>query len=384
MAHAVTAENSAFSNLEDDQSSGPHFLPTDKHYRLTGEMPGKKDEEEEEVPAAAAPGEQTETPAGEQEEHPAGDEPAAGSKPASEQEPAPAAAKPAAKPAAAAAKPAGENRWQKLSRENRELRERLARNEQAAPREVQPASQPAAEAQPAAPAAAEPRPKIDDVDPKTGKPKYANWAEYEEAKDTWLRKQTIREFQETTARENRAREMQQTEITLGQGLIKKFVPTRAKYADFDAVALNPKLVIPRGSVTDLFLLDSDHAGEVLYHLGKNEQILNGFYADHDVKTGRFRNLISPQQQFRKLMALEAELTGGTAAAGAQAAPGDEDEPPAGGVPAKVVSKAPRPAHQTSGRGSVGKDAVEQAVEEQDQETYNREQNARHLARLKRN
>jgi hypothetical protein len=48
------------------------------------------------------------------------------------------------------------------------------------------------------------RPEIDDVDPRTGEPKYANYAEYEEAKDAWTRQEAIREFQESSARRPKA------------------------------------------------------------------------------------------------------------------------------------------------------------------------------------
>ena len=41
-----------------------------------------------------------------------------------------------------------------------------------------------------------PKPKIDDVDRKTGKPKFANYGEYELAKDDWLQQDTIRQIRE--------------------------------------------------------------------------------------------------------------------------------------------------------------------------------------------
>jgi hypothetical protein len=41
-----------------------------------------------------------------------------------------------------------------------------------------------------------------------------------------------------------------------------------------------------------------------------------------------------------------------------------------------VTKAPPPPHQVSGKGTVAKDAVEQALEEQDADAYRREQNSR--------
>lgn len=42
------------------------------------------------------------------------------------------------------------------------------------------------------------RPKLDDVTPD-GKPRFATWAEYEVAKDEWLRTETIRELESRQA-----------------------------------------------------------------------------------------------------------------------------------------------------------------------------------------
>jgi hypothetical protein len=49
------------------------------------------------------------------------------------------------------------------------------------------------------------KPKIDEVDPATDKPKYANFAEYEDAKDAWLRQETIREFQALKAKQEKTK-----------------------------------------------------------------------------------------------------------------------------------------------------------------------------------
>jgi len=39
------------------------------------------------------------------------------------------------------------------------------------------------------------KPQIDDIDPKTGKLRFANYAEYEEVKDEWLIEEAIRRFE---------------------------------------------------------------------------------------------------------------------------------------------------------------------------------------------
>jgi hypothetical protein len=355
---AVTEETPAVS-------SEPNFLPTDKNYRLTGEMPA----DTESASAAfseVAEKEDKETPPEKDAASAAASDTAAASEAADTQRER--EDQQHRKTAATS-----ESRWAKISRENRELREKLARAEgrQEARTETQTAQQRDAQqtSQPAADAKTGAKPKIDDVDPKTGKAKYASYGEYEDAKDQWLSDEAVRKFQETSAKTEQQRAREQSERAIGEKMVKKFEGTRAKYADFDQVALNPDLIIPMGSVTDAFLLDSDHAGEVAYHLGQHPEILQGFYGDHDLKTGRFTNKVTPQRQFRALMDIEAKFAGAVVDKTSSSA--------------KPISQAARPPHQVSGTGTVGKDAVEQALEDGDFESYQKAQNAKELARLKR-
>ena len=240
--------------------------------------------------------------------------------------------------------------------------------ERSAARDTQQTSQPAAEAKPQT--KGRPEPKIDELDPKTGKAKYTTWEDYQRDLRKWDREQALLEFQETSSKTQREQELQRAEQTLAQGFARKLEPVRAKHADFDEVALNPDLLIPKGSVADGFLLDSDHAGEVLYYLGQHPDILQGFYGDWDMKTGKYVNRITPFAQARALTRIELELSGaatfGTSSSSVRA-----------------ITQAPRPPNQVSGKGTVAKDAAEQAVEEGDVETYIRTQNAKELARLKR-
>jgi hypothetical protein len=357
------------STLQDSFATG--FLPDDPHYRLTGEFLDKKTEKkdppaaDEQDPAAAVQN-------GDKDEKDEKDKAGAAGAAA---DPSKAAASGSAQTQTPGRK---ENRWQKREREMRELREENARlksgSVQTQPRsETQQASQPAAETTTAA-GKAEPRPKIDDVDAKTGKPKFKNFAEYEEAKDAWNRKETLREFQDTQRSAQQSSEQQRQFEERKATLIKKFEAPRAKYADFDAVALSDKLTIPAGSVTELFIHDSDHAGEVMYYLGKHPEITQGFYRNYDPKTGKFESLITPQRQFRKLMEIEAEVTGG----GSQPRGSNSSS-----SSARPVSQASAPPNQVDGKGTVAKDAVEEAVKEQDFETYAKAQNARDLAKFKR-
>ena len=342
------------------------FLPDDEHYRLTGEFrketPSEKSEESaasktpEKKSASAAATQENENESGNDEASAASSSKAAPSESAQTQN------------------QGRESRWQKRENELKKLREENARlksgqSTQQTRSETQQPSQAATES------TAAPKPKIDNVDPQTNKPKYKTYGEYEDAKDAWLRQDTLREFNESQAKTQQLTQQQQAEREIGQTLTKKFEPLRAKYADFDKVALSDALTIPKGSVAELFILDSDHAGEVLYHLGQHPEILQGFYRDHDPKTGKFTSLITPQRQFRKLMEIEAQFSG-TASSGKS---GDDKSSSSS---AKPVTQASRPPHQVSGTGTVAKDAVEQALEDGDFETYQRAQNAKELARLK--
>ena len=78
------------------------------------------------------------------------------------------------------------------------------------------------------------------------------------------------------------------------------------------------------------------------------------------------------------MEIEASLTGSSGSG--SGANGDDKSSSSS---AKPVTQASRPPHQVSGKGTVAKDAVEQALDDGDFETYQRTQNAKDLARLKR-
>jgi hypothetical protein len=347
---AVTSEAPAVS-LERESDRHAEFLPTDKHYRLTGEMPK---EETKDDAAAVEQDDKEKQDQSQQNSSEKKDDSSAAAAAASEAAPPQEKDKPAAQQKTAKT---SENRWQKLSRENKELRDRLTKLEQppATQRETQQASQPAKEATKAA-TTATPKPKIDDVDPKTGKPKYATYAEYEDAKDQWLQDEAVRKFQESSSKTQREQALQNAKQTIAREFGKKVEVAKGKYADFEAVALNPDLPIKEGSPVDVFTLDSEVGTDVLYYLGQNPAELDRI------------NKLNPVAQVRELTKIELKVAGKPAAAAAAA------------TSAKPTTQAPRPPHQVSGKAAVTKDAVEKAVEDGDSETYIREQNARELAK----
>ena len=372
---ASAAELETPNSMEEAIETG--FLPDDPHYRLTGEFK-KETTKSEKTDESAASTQKKENESGKE------DASAAATQDEEDKDDASKAAASATANASTQRNERRESRWEKRERELRELRAENARLK-AAPTErrsetAQPSTQTTQAATETAGKAA-PKPKIDDVDDK-GKPKFKTFAEYEDAKDEWLRKETIREFNESHTRNQQLTQQQQAEREIGQSLNKKFDSARAKYPDFDKVALNdvdpatgklkypdsPVLRIPKGSAAETFFLDSDNAGEVLYYCGQHPEILEGFYKV-DAK-GAVTSLVPPARVFRKLMEIEAELTGGN---------GDKSSAASS---AKPVTQASRPPHQVSGKGTVAKDAVEQAVEDGDSETYIKAQNAKELARRK--
>lgn len=378
---AVTPDASAASNIEDALETG--FLPDDLTYRKTGRFEEKTPAKED----ASAASEEIEEQEEEEQEHVDTEEASA----ASEKESADAAASRAAETQEKEEKTEArtqqrssaqsESRWAKLSRENRELREKLARAEGRAEASAERSdskqtSQPAAEAKDAKP----PRPKIDDVDSKTGKPKYSSYAEYEAAKDEWLQKDAIRQFQETSEKTAREQQFAQARERIQQEVTKRVTQARKDHPDYDEVCAEgiaakddqgrDLIYIPEGSHLDLFLLESPRGQDVIYELSKNLDQHAHIFA-RDAK-GNF--LMTPVRQIRELSRIEAALEGARSSASSSSSSS-----------AKPVTRAPRPPEQVSGKGTVAKDAVEKAVEEQDQDTYAREQNARdpRLAALRR-
>jgi hypothetical protein len=358
-------------SIEEALESG--FLPDDPSYRLTGKLPAEtaeKEDEQKEEQNRTQEGDQTEQQESQQEseQH---------SATSGDNEGEDSAASHAAQPINQGKK---ENRFQKLSRENRELRERLARQEgrEEARQEAGKSRDVAQESRAAASDGVRPEPKIDDVDPKTGKAKYASYNDYLADLRRWDREQTIAEFSRTTAQSESQRRQQAEWAEIGRKLNEKYNVSRGKHADFDQVALNNDLPIPLNSVVDQFIQDSDHGGEIAYYIGKHPEILDEFYEclgdvlpngkrallTKDAATGQlkavWRNRLSPQRQFRRLMEIEAQVSGSKA---------KTDSP-------KPITRAGRPPQQTSTQGSVSKDAVEQAVESGSFEDYRNAQNAR--------
>lgn len=116
-------------------------------------------------------------------------------------------------------------------------------------------------------ATADPEPSPDDA-------KYdGDYTAFVKDHNKWAARDAIRQDRELSAKQQaEAKKRQDTEKSLGE-FRTRVDAARAKYADFDAVALAPSR-IPEGSAIDAFVMDDDAGPEVLYHLHKNPQELD--------------------------------------------------------------------------------------------------------------
>lgn len=239
-------------------------------------------------------------------------------------------------------KPPGDNRWAKLSRENKDLRDRLERleREKSQPRDDKQTPQPATQT-PKVSA----KPKFEDVDDK-GQPKFKTYAEYEDARDTWLREDVKREITEGQTKSQKEQEQKRVQETIGREWASRVQKAQTKYSDYDAVALNPDLPIKQGSAVDAFILDSPQGVDVLYHLGKNPTELDRI------------NKLNPVAQIRELTKLEQKYSV---------------------TPAKRITSAPPPPRTVNATGTTGADEVETALKGDDFASYRDRANARDVA-----
>jgi len=369
---AVTPDAPAASSLETFETEHSQVISPDKHYRQTGELEKPAPKKEEKAPAADS---------------------AAASAAASEI----AAASEAASKPQKKTPQSSESRWAKLARQNRELREENARLKTSSPgqqqqqtqqqQREQQASQPAAEAQrqPETKTKGRPEPKIDDVDPKTQKPKYANFQEWQSDLRKWDREEAIREFQELSSKTERERQQQTADQQIQKVYDERIAKGRENHADYDdvmtkALALKNEhgqdafFFTPRSHI-DNFFLDSEIGQDVMYEIAKNFDQYKHIFA-RDAK-GQY--LMAPIRQVRELAKIEIRLAGaGNRGGNAQQRPNAGGNRPS----ARPQSQAPRPPHQTSGQGAVSKDTVEEAIETGDFSSYRAELNRRELERRK--
>ena len=192
-----------------------------------------------------------------------------------------------------------------------------------------------------------------------GTAKYATYEEYLEDLADWKAEQKIADLEKKMAEEAAKKTVESEQRAISDQWRKQVDAARLKHADFDEIALNPKLNIPQGSAVEQWVLDSDIGTEILYHLASHPEELAAIHA------------MSPVKAARALTILEAELSD---------APTPEpkpSEPPA--REAKRVSNAPPPAAELGNRhASPDYDPAIDALAEGDFDKYRKAANAKEM------
>lgn len=206
---------------------------------------------------------------------------------------------------------------------------------------------------------ARPKPTPDAVD-DAGKKKYTTYEDYLEDLADWKAEARLAAYvKEQTDNAQKARDNAALETVRGQWR-GKIEAARKVHADFDAVALNDKLVIPNGShvndwILENSLVEGSKAAEVLYLLAKSPENIAAL------------NAMTRSAAYRELVVLEAELT-----------ETDEPEKKADTSGRRAVSTAPPPAREVGSRQAVGYDPGDEALAEGDFEKYRKAENAKEL------
>lgn len=241
-----------------------------------------------------------------------------------------------------------ERRWRELSENYGNAQRRIEELERklSAP----PAKSDTPNSQPAKVEAAK-EPMLDDKD-ANGAFKYKDIAAFQKDHDAWLREDIRRELRETSEKTQKDQKLTESKAVIAKVWSEKVGKARQTYPDFDEIALNTTLPIHEGSVTDLFVLDSDHGAEVLYYLGKNPAELTRI------------NALNPLRQARELYKIEDKLF----SAPAPSAP--------------KITRAPAPPHEVSGKGTVPPDETEQALEDDDFQAYKAAENRKAILKAK--
>ena len=265
-----------------------------------------------------------------------------------------------------------ERRFQELLGELKELKEFRRQVEEERKPKAEPseksASQPTAEKKA--------RLKMTDVNPATGK-KFETIEEWQDAREEQIRQEILAEVDGKQSKTQQERQQQEQTKILNEGLNRKFDEARKAHDDFDEQVFRPDLEIPVGSLAQAFLYDSDHAGEVAYYIATHPEVIEGWYeATERIKDGpdqglavKFKNLVPPMRQHRKLLEIEAMFS----------KPKPEPKPSAQREPVRL----PKPPTELSARKSAPVDPEEAALSKGDFRSYKTAADARELAARRR-
>lgn len=149
--------------------------------------------------------------------------------------------------------------------------------------EAEVATLKAPKAQPATPAptAARPvaradaKPTSDDPEPQYTDPKYGgDGVKYLQDHTRWAVRDEHRKIRDGETQAQTTAKKQQEYESLRQAHSKRIDAARAKYPDFQAVALDGPSGIPEGTAVDAFLMEDDAGMEILYHLKRHPEELD--------------------------------------------------------------------------------------------------------------
>jgi hypothetical protein len=330
--NAVTQPDSApaTQSTELQIPSGPAY---DK-WRMTGEMPSEKTEE-------SAPSE-PETTSSEGEE----------SATSQEQESVTRAASEAAPPQKG--KKDASARIRELVARNQELERQLSAHSETS---VTQTSQPATEQ-----AVTDAGPTGEEKNPD-GSWVYKDWKELNAAQIKWA----LAKAEEQHAQREREAIEAQHERIIQEVWTERLTEAKKRLHDFDVVCSSKEICLPKGSIPDQVILDSERGPDILYYFGQHPEEMTritGFAVNPKdpmtvIRVGAGLNTV---QQAREMFKIESQYS----------------VPP----PAKRVTNAPPPPKETGGRGSTSPDEVEQAVKEEDFSSYAAAANRRDVARRK--
>ena len=223
-----------------------------------------------------------------------------------------------------------ESRFKEVLADNKILKQRLSKLEQPPPE------------------------KPEETEEETPKPEdYKDIDKYLAAKVEFEVSQGIKKDRQQREAEEQSTRIETKNKEVVEGWNKRVVEAKKKHPDFEEKCFGESFNIIEGSVLDRWCLESDLGTDVLYH-----------YATHPEEFAKL-NSMPPMQAAREIARLEVGIL--------------EKPKPA----PKLVSDAPKPPTEVSGRGTATDDPIAEALASGDMDKYIRLANEKERAQLSR-
>ena len=201
-----------------------------------------------------------------------------------------------------------------------------------------------------------PRPRSADKN-ADGSAKYTTWEDYEDDLLSWHSEKLRGDVKTDSAKAEQEAKVRQLNKEMNDLVQHKANEARKKYADFDEKALAKDLPIIKDSVLERWILDSDLGMDIAYHYGTHRDELDKL------------NAMTPFAAARELTRLEDKLS----------QPAKPDTTVVSVAPPKIT-KAPPPAREVGGRGSVAPDDETATVASGDFRAYKRVVDAKDIGK----